>query len=66
MGERLDRALALAERLVAAVERIADIADRDVKPAKIAPAPKRARALTDEQAREITRCKLTRAGALPR
>lgn len=65
VGERLDRALDLLERFVRAAERIAEAADRDAKPQK-APAPKRARTLTDEEVRNRTRAKLTRAGALPR
>lgn len=65
VSSRLDRALDLLERFVRAAERIAEAADRNVKPAKT-PAPKRARTLTDEEVRQRTRAKLTRAGALPR
>lgn len=64
MAERLDRALDLLERLVAAAERIAD---RDIKPAKLAPTTKPARsARTREELHGHVREKLRRAGAVDR
>lgn len=50
---RLDRALELFERLVVVAERIADVVDRDNKPAK-KPKPQRARRpLTPEESARV-------------
>lgn len=52
MGERLDRALDLLERLVVAAERIAD---RDAKPEKSAPRPRARRPLSPEEREAVKR-----------
>lgn len=62
MGERLDRALELAERFVAAVERIAEATQPVAKPAAKPPRPARTR----EQLHDHVREKLRRAGAVDR
>jgi hypothetical protein len=59
MSERLDRALALLERLVVAAEAMAA---RDVKPTKPKPRP----TITPEARHAAVRQKLRRAGALDR